>query len=107
MSFGRAIESRRIEQVQAVYPGLSARNVEQFQNMFANTRSVQVRVGEIGIVGGGSYDGTVGARTVLTADVTYEMQSLAGGMLPPVSDVWPVTLQRTASGWQLEQIGVP
>ncbi len=106
-SFASAVETRQLARVRAVYPGLSAGNVETFDNMFRSTTAVRMRIGEITVVNGAAYDAAVGSRTYLTADVTFELIPIGGGTIPPAEDVLPVTLQRTASGWRLEQIGVP
>ena len=106
-SFASAVETRQLARVRAVYPGLSSGNVETFDNMFRSTTAVRMRIGEISVVNGAPYDATVGSRTYLTADVTFELVPLGGGTIPPAEDILPVTLQRTASGWRLEQIGVP
>ncbi len=106
-SFASAVETRQLARVRAVYAGLSAGNVETFDNMFRSTTAVRMRIGEIRVVNGAAYDAAVGSRTYLTADVTFELIPVGGGTIPPADDVLPVTLQRTASGWRLEQIGVP
>ncbi len=106
-SFAAAVETRQLARVRAVYPGLSSGNVETFENMFRSTTAVRMRIGAMRVVSGAPYDPTIGARTYLTADVTFELIPLGGGTIPPMQDVLPVTLQRVSSGWRLEQIGVP
>lgn len=106
-SFAAAVETRQLSRVRAVYPGLSSGNVETFENMFRSTTAVRMRIGEIQVLNGALYNPSPGSRTYLTAEVTFELIPLGGGTIPPTRDVLPVTLQRGASGWRLEQIGVP
>ena len=103
VSFARAIESRDMGVVKALFPGISAQYASDLTEMFEASKSVRVSVNTVAVRGGGVYDATPGTRTSIAASVTFRFVPVRGN---PTSsdDTWPMTLQREATGWRVVQV---
>jgi len=104
-SFFRAVESRDIAKVRAVYPGISPTYAAELSEMFEFTRAVRFSVRSVSVVNAtGNYDATSGARTPLSVGVTFQQTPRRGAAPPPETLNFPVTVQRDASGWRIVQV---
>ncbi len=107
-SFAKAIESRDLGRVRAVYGGISSSYAADLASLFEASRSVRVTVRTITVTNGsGTYDATSGTKTSLSAGVTFVVTPMRGAASPPSNDTWPIVLQRESGGWRLVQVSSP
>jgi uncharacterized protein YjdB len=95
-AYAQALESLEVPRVRAAYPGLTAERATQLENLFRNSRDMQVDyiLGDIDDRG-----------TTATAQVTGTwrfVDSRAGAQQLPQNTT--ATFERTASGWRMTAI---
>lgn len=107
-SFAKAIESRDLGRVRAVYSGISSSYAADLAALFENSRAVRVTIRNLTVTSGsGSYDGSPGSQTSLSASVSFAETPTRGRAAPPSNDTWPIVLQRESNGWRLLQVSSP
>lgn len=102
-AYARAYESRELDRVRAVWPGLTDGFASGLSAFFDLARDVRVTINGIDAPDG--YNGAVGARTNISARVTIRFNDGRRGQTQ--TDRWPVTLQREAAGWRIVSVGGP
>src|SRR5207249_1450188 len=101
-SYAAALESRDIEQVRRVYPGLTAAEQGSWQTFFDRVRNLKatLSVASLSVTGGGA-----SADATVSGVYEYDNASTGRGERRPVT--FRATLQRDASGWQITVIRSP
>ncbi len=100
-AYARAYESRELDRVRSVWPGLTESFASGLSAFFDLARDVRVTINSIDAPDG--FNGAVGARTSVSARVTIRFNDGRRGQTQ--SDRWPVTLQREAAGWRIVSVG--
>ena len=98
-SYAAALESRDIEQVRRVYPGLTAAQQGSWQTFFDRVRNLKasLSVASLSVTGGGA-----SADATVSGVYEYDNASTGRGERRPVT--FRATLQRDASGWRITVI---
>ena len=102
----QSIESRDLARLRSI-PGISGKFASAYSDLFANSRAIRVTVKSVNVANGGSYDGTPGARTAMSAAVEFRVTPTRGSASAPYKDELPLIMQRDATGWRLVQVGEP
>lgn len=102
-AYARAYESRELDRVRAVWPGLSDGYAAELNTFFDLARDVRVSISGIDAANG--YDGAPGAITRVVARVNIRFNDGRRGQSQ--SDRWAVSLRREGAAWRIVSVGPP
>ncbi len=95
-AYARALESRNVETIRRVYPGLTRRQADAWRGLFESARQVKADLRPSSI----QLEGDDVARTTVTG--TLDMVMRDGEQNQPIT--FQATLERAATGWLIREI---
>ncbi len=105
-SYARAMETRDLARVRAVYPGMSPEFASDLSGLFKSTSRLSVSIKSMTVTSdGGTLASTVGARSSLRVPVALDFTAM--GKKQGGEDVWLMSMQRDANGWRLLSLTKP
>jgi hypothetical protein len=102
-AYARAYESRELDRVRAVWPGLSDGYAAELNTFFDLARDVRVSISGIDAENG--YSGAPGSITRVVARVNIRFNDGRRGQSQ--SDRWAVSLRRDGAAWRIISVGPP
>jgi eukaryotic-like serine/threonine-protein kinase len=102
-AYARAYESRELDRVRAVWPGLTDGYAAELNTFFDLARDVRVTIR--GVDASAGYDASSGAITRVIARVNIRFNDGRRGQSQ--DDRWAVSLRRDGSAWRIVSVGPP
>jgi eukaryotic-like serine/threonine-protein kinase len=102
-AYARAYESRELDRVRAVWPGLTDGYASELNTFFDLARDVRVTISGVDAASG--YDGTSGTITRVIARVNIRFNDGRRGRSQ--DDRWAVSLRRDGATWRIVSVGSP